>query len=378
MDELNISEEEYYFTYTQDEYNENRWVRELLKNGEKKKPKEWTYKQCKVQLVGTKNNKTRVVLRRVNSRYSSVMKFNYTVNLMMGFVVNKVYEPKPEKIPIKEKKIDAWVINFEVEEVENPNSSIRPITNVKIWIPEGTGNIKNSQIYKLWHNIDKQRSVTKIFESNVEKESNVMPVIYQPYIDAWKNFLREVHVHPLSEKDSNTDFEVTLIFNDEILRAHAPLDIFYRGLRALIHKRIKDVETFCMHLEGDGNFKFPGIYSDEEIKSVRIKNTIFEDDIHGHKPKDYPDGVPEVSIKYYFQSENHPIVFVNTSNHALSEGDNNHDIWKWEYTPWTKGIPIETKKQSRETIDDSFRIIKHKFWRKVFGIKEKENKKCKD
>ncbi len=80
-------------------------------------------------------------------------------------------------------------------------------------------------------------------------------------------------------------------------------------------------------------FRFPGIYSD--------KNTIFEDDIHGHKSVDYQNGVPKISVKYYYQSKNHPIVFVNTSNHTLAKGDNNHDFWKWEYIPWVKEVPIK-------------------------------------
>ncbi len=287
---------------------------------------------------------------------------------MMGFVVNKTFEPKSEKIKYKKETIDAWVINFEVEELKNPNSQLRPITNVKIWIRKGIGDVTQSEIYKLYQDITMKRSVTKFFESNVEKNSDMLPVIYQPYIDAWKNFLREIHVHPLTDRD----FEVTLIFNDEILRAHAPLDVIYRVIRVIIHKRIKDVETFCVHLDerddlDNNNFRFPGIYSDE--------NTLFADNIHGNDPAD-TNVKQDVSIEYYFQSDNHPIVFINTSNHAMAERDTNHDFWKWEYTPWTEGIPIKIKDQSRETIDDSFRIIKRKFWRKVFGIKESTNTKC--
>jgi len=373
MNEQNLTEEpEYCFTYTQEEYKEKfRWARHILKVSEEQK--QWNYRHCKVQLVGTTDKNTRIVLRRENSKKSETMGFRYTVNLMMGFVVKKAHEPRSEKITVKEKTIDALVINFDVQEFENPKSLLRPITNVKIWTEKGDVDIKESKIYKLYEDIIQERQVTKYFESKVEKNLDILPVIYQPRIDAWENFLREVHVHPLSEKDSNTDFEVTLIFNDEILRAHAPLDIIYRVLRAIIHKRIKDVETFCMHLEVDGHFKFPGIYSDKEIESVRIKNTIFEDDIHEHKPKDYPDGVPKVSIKYYFQSDNHPIIFINTSNHAISEGDNNHDFWKWEYTPWTKGIPIVKDTFSRQEIDESFEIIKSKRWRKLFS-KEKSTK----
>lgn len=350
---------EFWFTYTQEEYKEKfRWARHALKITEKKK--QWTYQHCKIQLVGTANNKTRVVLRRENSRKSKVMRFKYTVNLMMGFVINKAHEPKEETIKYKKETIDAWVINFDVEKLENPLSLLRPITNVKVWIRKEDDS-KQLEIKKLFANINTQRPVTKYFQSNVQENSDILPVIYQPRIDAWKNFLREVHVHPLAEKD----YEVTLVFNDEVLRAHGPLDVIYRALRIIIHKRILDVETFCIHFS-DGHFRFPGIYSK--------KNTIFADDIHGHKPDD-PKGVQNVPVKYYFQSDNHPIVFVNTSNHAMAEGDNNHDFWKWEYTPWTGGIPIVKKEKSREEIDDSFRMIKSEFWKKVFH--KKKSNSCK-
>ncbi|MCV0430647.1 hypothetical protein [Nitrosopumilus sp.] len=352
---------DYWFSYTQEEYVEKlQWLRRILKV--KDKEKQFSYRHCTVQTVRTLDNKTRVILRRTNSKYSSYMEFTYTVNLMMGFVVDKTYEPTTEKITVKEKTYDAWVINFDVVEFKD-SEFLRPITGVKIWMRKGTGDIKSSEIYKLYLDIQKPRPITKFFESDVPKNSDVLPVIYQPRIDAWKNFLREVHVHPLSDKD----FEVTLVFNDEILRAHGPLDAIYRGLRVLIHKRIQDVETFCMHFD-EPHFKFPGIYSDGK--------TIFEDDIHGHKTEDHPDGVPHVPIKYYFQSENHPVVFVNTSNHAMAQGDNNHDFWKWEYIPWTQNIPIIKKGLSREQVDDSFRIIKSKFWRRVFGIKD--NTPCDD
>jgi hypothetical protein len=58
-------------------------------------------------------------------------------------------------------------------------------------------------------------------------------------------------------------------------------------------------------------------------------------------------------IKYYFNSRNYPIMFVNTSNHAVAEYDNNHQLWKWEYVPWLKKAPIIVGKMSREVLDSS-------------------------
>lgn len=345
----------YWFTYTQEKYNEEtEWARRYLKTTTREK--QFSYERCRLELVGTKDKKTRVVVRRTNSRYSKYMKFKYTINLIMGFVVEKAYEPREEKITVKDKTYDAWVINFDIKEYKD-SEFIRPITKVKIWIEQEKGDIKTSEIYKKYQEIIKEYPVTRFFEADVEKNQEFLPVIYQPRIDAWKNFLREVHVHLLSEKD----FEITLVFNDEKLRAHGIFDFFYRIVRVILHKRIKDVETFCMHFE-EPHFKFPGIYSGD--------HTLFEDNIHEHKEEDHPQGIPPVPIDYFFQSENHPVVFINTSNHSMAEKDNNHDFWKWEYTPWTDGIPIIKGNMSREEIDKSFEIIKSDFWRKIFPRKD--------
>jgi hypothetical protein len=51
----------------------------------------------------------------------------------------------------------------------------------------------------------------------------------------------------------------------------------------------------------------------------------------------------------------HPIIFINTSNHAMSEHDTNHRLWKWEYIAWQKDGPIEFGERSREEIDNSFK-----------------------
>lgn len=348
---------DYWFTYTQEKYKEEtEWARRILKITSEKK--QFSYEHCKMQLAGTHDKKTRIVLRRTNSRDSEYMGFRYTINLIMGFVVEKAYEPRPEKITVRNKMYDAWAINFDVKEFDD-SEFLRPITGVKIWVEAGQGNIEASEIYKKYQEILKEWPETKFFEAEVERNFDILPVIYQPRIDAWENFLREVHVFPISEKD----FEVTLIFNDEKLRAHSIFDFFYRILRMILHKRIKDVETFCMHLE-QPHFRFPGIYSGD--------STIFDDDIHGHKKEDYPDGIPKIPVKYFFQSENHPVVFINTSNHAMAEGDNNHDFWKWEYTPWTDNIPIVKGKMSRDEIDRSFEIIKSDFWRKIFPRKKRD------
>jgi len=38
----------------------------------------------------------------------------------------------------------------------------------------------------------------------------------------------------------------------------------------------------------------------------------------------------------------------------MSEHDNNHDIWKWEYIPWVKKAPIKLGLKSRKDIELRF------------------------
>lgn len=63
-----------------------------------------------------------------------------------------------------------------------------------------------------------------------------------------------------------------------------------------------------------------------------------------------------ITIKYYFANLRHPIIFINTSNHAMAEHDNNHRLWKWEYIAWQKKDgPLEFGEKSRDEINNSFR-----------------------
>lgn len=157
-----------------------------------------------------------------------------------------------------------------------------------------------------------------------------IPVIYQPNIDAWKNILREIQVH----KTGNCH-EVTLVFEDENLREHGIFDPIYKIYRFFKYGRTVDIETFEIQ---DGQFDFRNIYSGD--------HTLFEDSIHENK---------KVAIKYYFQDVNHPVVFVNTSNHALAEKDNNHDFWKREYVPWSKETPIIHGEKTRKDTEKSYK-----------------------
>jgi hypothetical protein len=279
-------------------------------------------------------NKIRVVLRRKIRGYSSFMNSNYSVNLMMGFISLKSHEP--QNINGK------WEIRFDIE--QSTDSHHRDLSDVKIYSEN-----KNS-IFELYEEIKKKTghppNDPTIFSSDIEEYNELAPIIYQPRIDAWKNFLREIHVSQTTKEK----YEITLVFQDEQLRRHFFLDLIYRIVRLFKYRRIVDIENFFIHKSEKEYFTFPGIYSE--------KHSLFDDTTHFDKPEDGP--VENRSIKYYFKDKNHPIIFVNTSNHALAPHDNNHDMWKWEYIPWSKDIPIVLGKKSREEVEKNQKLKQRK------------------
>lgn len=95
--------------------------------------------------------------------------------------------------------------------------------------------------------------------------------------------------------------------------------------------------------EASDRFTFAGIYSNEEELNA--------DSIHGDRILP----APEHSIKYYFVDRNHPVVFINTSNHAMAEHDTNDRIWKWEYIPWLNDAPIKFGSMTRLEIEQSLK-----------------------
>jgi len=319
----------YSFSYEQEEYNElTEGARRYLDwNNE---IKIWQYDDCKVTVIGMANRRVRIVLRRNISGNSRFMKSTYSVNLMMGFIALKSHEPK--------KNTGKWEIKFDIQ--QSADSHHRDLSEVKIWSED------EKSIWKLYEEIMKKTGKppidSTIFSSDVEENNMMVPIIYQPRIDAWENFLRELHVN----EKSNNKFEITLVFQDEQLRKHGIFDIIYRIFRFFRYRRIADIEKFYIHKsEKKDYFTFPGIFSDKE--------TLFDDSTHFDKPEDGP--VEKRDVKYYFQDKTHPIVFVNTSNHAIAPHDNNHDIWKWEYIPWSKTIPIKLGKKSREKVEKDYR-----------------------
>ena len=209
--------------------------------------------------------------------------------------------------------------------------------------------MKGSEVYEIYKDIIKSLDKpiipnTKDIFNVVAYDDNkigkkIVPVIYQAAIDSWKNFVREVHCHEL---DNGLKIQVSIMFNNEELREHKIANRLYEWFRIWFYGRKIDVETFYIILK-DNNapklFDFKNIYSGE--------NSIEQDSIHLDKH--------DVDIKYYFGNLRHPIIFINTSNHAMAEHDTNHELWKWEYIPWQKDGGVEFHNKSRKKIDESFK-----------------------
>ena len=72
-----------------------------------------------------------------------------------------------------------------------------------------------------------------------------------------------------------------------------------------------------------------------------------EDSIHGDDKFSIP---VRRNISNYFADDFHPVVFINTSNHAMAEKDNNDTLWKWEYRPFdeqgSSSFRLEIKKRN--------------------------------
>jgi hypothetical protein len=194
-----------------------------------------------------------------------------------------------------------------------------------------------------------------IFMAESEQDNNsVVPVIYQPAVDSLQNFLREVHCKKIDDKT----IKITLLFNNEHLTAHKYLDKIYRFIRYILYHRVADIESFVINLENSA----PKTLQFEKIFSG--KNNLEEDDVHEDDPK--RGNVPNRQIKYFFVDEKHPIVFINTANHAMSYRETNHRLWKWEYIPWEDNGPVVLGAKSREELESANWHIYSEDWIKQY------------
>lgn len=330
---------------------------------------------CSLNVVGKlENGKTRIVLRSKTHRNSQYMGDKpIELSYMLGIDVSNisdVYEesyqvtnvrnnlPENAKAPCTRRVFkldqDYWIWEWIVSD-KDTNEDNDQTTEVRS--SNGIEEIRRYLIDEMAS--DSARTPRDLFNVRIEEtqlnheileKSKIIPVVYQPSIDSLRNFVREVHC---SEIEPNI-LEVSLLFENEQLRRHRLVNQIYEKFRLFFYGRKIDVESFKIKIKNEYNkrdrklFEFAHIYSSD--------HGIDEDTIH-----DSPDPA-EVKVKYYFSSYNYPVLFVNTSNHAMAEHDNNHELWKWEYVPFINEAPVKFGTNSRRNIDAKF----SPFFRKIF------------
>jgi hypothetical protein len=344
-------------------YRERRWkVKDRYESwGYKKSRFSWTgeveiwdYPACNIILARASDNKLKIIIRRKKRQCSTFRGKEVEIRLMRGFDLKKIYRPWKDVYTFRENGGERKVLEGPKERFVfqfNDNCWIWD------WVKEGE-TLECSNVYKLYELISEEISNHSIKSDNIfdvedvkaitskkEKECDLknIPVIYQPAVDCLKNFVRIVNCSYYKTTEEHIEIEVSIVFNNEQLRKHSFLNSIYQAFRYHRYGRILDIETFRIKLGDnvkDNKFIFHNIYSEQyglEYNSI-----------HG----DSGDLVPEHEIKYYFNTDEHPVLFINTSNHAMVEHDSNNDLWKWEYVPWLDDTPVELGDKNRNLIED--------------------------
>ncbi|HEX7032844.1 MAG TPA: hypothetical protein VF172_07585 [Nitrososphaera sp.] len=338
----------------------------LLKN----KPQiKMDWDNCTINIAtALDDGKIRFVVRSKTDRNSDYMGAKpVQIRFMLGIDVapDSISEVRTEPYKIDRDSKRKDLNSLKGEEHERWVFNLGEQAEVWQWAKKDQ-DMRSSKVFALRERIrkfldlPKGSSGGKIFRVRVEQLDKVIPVIYQPAVDSLDNFLREVHCHIKNERDDDSlDVEVTLVFNNEYLRRFWILDHSYKWFRKIKYGRMLDIETFHIHFVRDkldkNYFVFEGIYSGPD--------DLQHDSTHFDVGKRV-----EHEIAYYLADQFHPIVFVNTSNHAMAEHDNNHELWKWEYIPWIKRAPIKLGNKSRKQIDAEYLTIFDRFVRLLRGI----------
>jgi len=334
-----------WFSYDQKKYTVNETTRELIWNDVKR----WDWPNCHFSIVGMKDT-VRLVVRRQKKLDRTNKGVRDKVTLMLGFVITKVYEPEfcPYREPTEHNndnqkygpEKNCWFIKLENLNFDEKKSYI---TNACIWKWSDDKNTSDPDIASIFQKLKSRQNKpdkNKIFDVESEHVDKIYPVIYQPRIDALKNYVAEIYW----DKKRNS-LEFSIVFKDEQLRRWWIFDWIYRKIRKEKYGRIQDLESFTINDESSAQtLQFPNIYSDfEGLKS---------DTKHGDNTFFGLLQAKKHDISYYYSNERHPVVFVNTSNHAMAEHDGNHQFWKWEYVAWEADSPIEIKEMSRKKVDE--------------------------
>ncbi len=336
----------------------------------------WNWDRCTfsvVKIPGSEEEsspkKVRVVVRSNANRNHANVKVNrpMTLRFLFGFDISKVHEIHSES-PHKAKYLgedseewsdprerwifqldeDYWIWDWKEEGSDITSTNVYKVREEICRLLSDQGQASSSPIFNLKPRSLNDKMVLDYlkYPADGSKES-IIPIIYQPSVDGLKNFLREIHCVQKDLDEARSEVEVTLVFNNEQLRNHSHLDSIYKLIRIFRYHRFNDVETFKIRINradpSKNCFIFENIYSDS--------NGLNEDSIHGDP---LPDGEIVHPIGYYFVDYHHPIVFVNTSNHAMAEHDANHMLWKWEYVPGVPDSPLRLGTKSRKEIDAEY------------------------
>lgn len=394
-----------WFSYLQDEYEVlNLWFKKVFRWKRSQDLRRWDWDNCTVSRAKVlPNGEVRLVIRSKTNRNSDYMgKIPVQLRFMLGIDIKSISEPYTDIYSLKTSDRKNLP-----ESAKVPHERWVFQLNDRYWIwqwAKANANVESSQVYRLYEDIrdflkeslggtnvmqnkrnkehylpkpDRMNNTqipeshsavkgtnSRIFRVSLDEKINeFIPVIYQPAVDSLKNFVREIHCAKTINSDSSVDVEVSLVFNNEALRRHRILNQLYEGIRLFLYGRTADIETFKIHLvksdprehensmkhilaDTDNNnnnndyFVFYGIYSGD--------HDIEEDTIHLDKE------LKPRHVQYYFTSRYHPIIFINTANHAMGEHDNNHNIWKWEYIAWIKKAPIKFGIKTRKEIDSMY------------------------
>ena len=321
-------------------------------------PKIFNWDNCSIRISKSPFKKFRMFVRGHQHRYSEYNKKIVRPTFLLIIDIDSISLPYQEPYHIGSERKDLKSIQYK----SYPRYVFR-LDSYWIWEwKKKYTDIRQSKVYSIYkqiiafldNKIDQVEFDNIIVEALPHDETGgVLPVVYQPAIDKLGNFVREIHC---SKHDwNNRIIEVTILFNNEQLRRHRIVNRLYEKFRLFIYGRKIDVESFRIHLPtdrfGDNYFTFEGIYSEDF--------GILEDNIHG----DIKSPPPRRKIFSYFMDHYHPVVFINTSNHAMSQMDNNPTFWKWEYQPFEEKSPVIFGTKSREQINNEFTSVFEGFFR---------------
>lgn len=310
-------------------------------------PEDWDWKRCHFTVIGMDGSRARIVARRQKILDRTDHLSGNKIWLMLGINVIRVgniekeryYKPVEHNPPNRpQTQISRWAFHMDVQ---NSGDEQTHISDAVIWIESNDAHVPQ-ELVEIHNEILQRFGVSQdseIFNVDTIHKEDIFPVIYQPRVDTHNNYVRSIF---WEKKQGEIVF--SLIFNDEELNRTWFLDYIYRHFRRWKYGRTKDLESFSVLLQNQKPvaLKFPGIYSNDDDLNA--------DSTHGDN-----DGwfsrAPARDIKSYYSDENHPVIFINTSNHAMGEKDNNPQFWKWEYVAWEKDTPLVSGGGSKETVN---------------------------